>query len=235
MIRFGSIYKITNLVNNKLYIGRTIKTVEERWKRHLRDKKKKSIHRAFDKYGRENFIIEEIYSSFTNDDLNEKEQYFIKNYNTKAPFGYNLTDGGESSAGYKMSLESIDKVRQANLGRPFSAEHKQKLSNIHKGKKKSKEWRDKIGLAHKNVPKKKKSVIKMSNINFLKAVGLPIDTEFKIIQIKNNQIIGIFDNLIQVRDLGFSSPYIAKTCRGLFPSAYGFNWKLEIISESQVT
>ena len=59
------IYKITNKINNKVYIGKTLGTIENRWKSHIRDSKrthceKRPLYSAFEKYGVENFIIEEV-------------------------------------------------------------------------------------------------------------------------------------------------------------------------------
>ena len=55
----GYIYKITNLVNGKSYVGQTIRTIEERWKQHIKDSKGNKddfyLHRAIRKYGKENF------------------------------------------------------------------------------------------------------------------------------------------------------------------------------------
>lgn len=59
----GYIYKITCLLTGKLYIGQTLRTIEKRWKRHIRDSKKGSdhkFHRAIRKYGEENFLVEEL-------------------------------------------------------------------------------------------------------------------------------------------------------------------------------
>ena len=61
----GYIYKITNRLNQKAYIGKTIYTVEERWQEHIRDSKRdrckdRPLYRAMNKYGIENFSIEQI-------------------------------------------------------------------------------------------------------------------------------------------------------------------------------
>ena len=73
------IYKITNIANNKVYIGQTIRPVKKRFQRHLTDaiKCKLDTHlaRAIRKYGKENFIIEEIDTAQSQEELNKKEQY----------------------------------------------------------------------------------------------------------------------------------------------------------------
>lgn len=61
----GFIYKITNLINGKIYIGQTTCSIEDRWKEHLHSAKKsvsenRPLYRAINKYGKENFSIEKI-------------------------------------------------------------------------------------------------------------------------------------------------------------------------------
>ena len=61
----GYIYLITNKINNKKYVGKTTKSIKERWEEHLKDSKKEKceirpLYRAIRKYGIENFTIEEI-------------------------------------------------------------------------------------------------------------------------------------------------------------------------------
>lgn len=110
----GIIYRITNLINGKQYIGKTINTITERWNKHCYEAftpQNKGynflIHKAIRKYGKDNFIIEEIYSC-EDSELNEKEQDFIQKYNTLLPNGYNMTLGGEGSI--KISREKIYKL-----------------------------------------------------------------------------------------------------------------------------
>lgn len=92
------IYKITNTINSKIYIGKTERTVKERWQEHLRHSKTLiniPIYRAFNKYGIENFTIETV-EECDSSIVNEREQYWIEYYNTYKN-GYNCTLGGEGS------------------------------------------------------------------------------------------------------------------------------------------
>ena len=100
----GYIYCIMNKVNGKKYIGQTIRTIKQRWGDHLRKQKynkdNQYLYTAMQKYGKENFSIQEIeiIKCESKDNLlqllNEKEVYYINTYNTRKPNGYNMTDGG---------------------------------------------------------------------------------------------------------------------------------------------
>ena len=99
------IYCITNKINGKQYVGQTVRTAEERFKEHCRDKKM-YISKAIRKYGKENFIVETIDSALLIDDLNEKEIYWIDKFKTKKPNGYNLCNGGDNTFGFNHRPES---------------------------------------------------------------------------------------------------------------------------------
>lgn len=103
----GYIYKITNKINNKAYIGQTRFTIEIRWAKHLKDSKiekikERPLYRAFNKYGIENFIIEKL-EECSNEYLNEREIFYISLFNSFKE-GYNLTNGGEGSSTINKSL-----------------------------------------------------------------------------------------------------------------------------------
>lgn len=89
------IYKITNIQNNKCYIGQTIRPIQDRFHRHINDALNNVLDthfaRAIRKYGKESFIIEEIDKASSQEELNQKEQYWIRYYNSTVT-GYNETD-----------------------------------------------------------------------------------------------------------------------------------------------
>ena len=94
------IYKITNLINNKVYIGQS-QNIEQRWISHKyesinsnQDQYNYSIHRAFRKYGLDNFSFS-IIELTEKDKLNEREKYWISFFDSFKN-GYNETEGGDT-------------------------------------------------------------------------------------------------------------------------------------------
>jgi len=89
----GFIYKITNKVNGKSYIGQTRNSVEFRWRQHKNNKSGYALHYAIRKYGADNFEVETLEECDVSK-LDEREIYYIDKYNTFTN-GYNLNKGGD--------------------------------------------------------------------------------------------------------------------------------------------
>lgn len=135
----GCIYKITNLVNNKIYIGFTTKSKEDRWKRHISSMNNKKyasslLYKAIKKYGKENFKIEELLSgNYSKNELSELEKQYIKNLNSFSINGYNLNEGGQGGNMYIRTKEIKEKISKTLLGHsynkgiPKTSDHKIKL------------------------------------------------------------------------------------------------------------
>lgn len=134
------VYKITNIQNNKVYIGQTIRPIKDRFHRHLNDAINNILDthfaRAIRKYGKENFIIEQIDQAQTQDELNKKEQYWIQYYNSVNE-GYNETDaiskcgGNTYQSKTEKEMESIkEKIRQTKIGKNNPMARKIKRINI---------------------------------------------------------------------------------------------------------
>lgn len=99
----GYIYCITNLINNKKYIGKTLNSITDRFKEHCQDstrrcEENRPLYRAMNKYGKENFKVE-LVDTCEENELSEKEIYYIQIYNT-FKFGYNATKGGDGKILY---------------------------------------------------------------------------------------------------------------------------------------
>lgn len=104
------IYKITNKINGKCYIGQSI-NIETRWHHHKYFDKKLScypLYRAMSKYGKENFKLD-IIEECPQKDLNEREIYYIKYYNSYEN-GYNQTLGGGGSSGCIIKISNEDLI-----------------------------------------------------------------------------------------------------------------------------
>ena len=129
----GYIYKITNKVNNKIYIGKTTLTIEERFEAHKKKALKhpnRYLYDAMNHYGFKNFIIEEI-EECADELLNEREIYWIKFYNsTNHEIGYNLTKGGDGGNTWELNnhkLETGELIRKSNLKEKYYPITKEEL------------------------------------------------------------------------------------------------------------
>lgn len=100
----GYIYKITNKINGKAYVGKTTRTVQERWEEHLHDSTKKQyytnrpLYKAIRKYGSDGFTVETL-EKVDLEHLSEREIYWIEYFHTCTE-GYNATVGGDGKILY---------------------------------------------------------------------------------------------------------------------------------------
>lgn len=120
-------YKITNLLNNKIYIGKTRKP-KSRWLAHQSRSFKKNNDRyyfplsnAIRKYGVHNFSFEIIAERKTEQEINECEINYISQFKSNINcygnlYGYNLTDGGEGTTGHKVTDEVRKKMSESHKG-----------------------------------------------------------------------------------------------------------------------
>lgn len=148
-----TVYKITCVPNEKRYIGITINALSKRWRQHLADARKLSrgigaLHQAIRHYGEHQFTIEVICEVVDLREACAMERSLIASHNTMRPNGYNLTSGGESTAGTKHSVETVEKNRLRNLGKTMSQDIRQKISAALKGRRKTEDHRQKVVTAN---------------------------------------------------------------------------------------
>ena len=115
------IYKITNLVNNKCYIGKTERSIKQRWKEHLKKHKKLDLplYRALNKYGIEKFQIEQL-EKCSSEEVDDRETYWITYYNS-CKQGYNCTLGGEGGLLYLPEEQIQNIITRYNNGECLSS------------------------------------------------------------------------------------------------------------------
>lgn len=169
------VYKITNNINDKVYIGQSI-NIKARWKDHMHtldrnDSRCTLLQRAWNKYGKENFSFE-ILELCEEDMLDEVEMKYIAIYDSHNN-GYNIELGGNKNK--HLSEETKRKISDANRGRVHSEETLKKMSEARIGEKNpmygqmhSEETRRKISEAHKGKPghptsEKTKELIRRAN------------------------------------------------------------------------
>lgn len=104
------IYKVTNLLDGKVYIGQTKRSLESRWMQHCHDSKSRihcfNLQKAIKEFGADSFSIEQIDSANSKAEADEKEVFWIKFYNaTKG--GYNTSPGGKAG-GHRKKVRAVE-------------------------------------------------------------------------------------------------------------------------------
>lgn len=146
------IYLISNMINNKQYVGQTTRNLSDRWYNHTKysGRGRSAISKAIHKYGKDNFKIEIIDTANSLEELNQKEQEWISKLNSLCPNGYNIAPGGKNKvigAATRQKMSAAKKGRhhactpewklhisESKTGVKFSPEHKQSLSKARKDK-----------------------------------------------------------------------------------------------------
>lgn len=204
------IYKITNKINGKIYIGKTEQNIEERFKQHLRDARQKTkeirpLYRAINKYGSDNFIIEVIEETLVPE---EREIYWINQLNAYRN-GYNATLGGDGKR-----LLDYDKVIETYL------EIKDQKATA-----------EQLGICHQSV----KKILTNNNIPIFKStINCKIVKQFDL---KGNYIAEFYSCGEAARWLIKNNYSAAKhstvvnkitdCCNNRRQTAYGFMWSFK--------
>lgn len=146
------VYLITNLINGKHYVGKTVQLLKKRWAGHLSDVRRGSqthLHSAIRKYGREAFSIIPLVTILASDpQLKELEKFWIHLLNVNDPrYGYNETLGGDGALGCSPSVETRRRLSAAHTGISFPVERCRHISEALKGRVRSAEHCRHIGEA----------------------------------------------------------------------------------------
>ncbi len=152
MNKIASIYKATNKITKKSYIGFTLDFLSRK-RIHKNsalnnDSKNTIFYNSIKKYGFDNFEWTILYQSKDIEHtFHIMEDYFINEYKTLIPYGYNMKSGGKGNI--FVSEEVRNKISNSRKGIKFSKSHKENLSKALIGKKLTESHKQKIGLASK--------------------------------------------------------------------------------------
>ena len=211
MSKKWSVYKHTNKINGKVYIGITSKNPEDRWGKDGRMYLRKSngvykqpyFANAILKYTWDGFIHEILFSNLTEKDAKKKEIELIALYKSNCcrydspSYGYNMTDGGDGSAGKEWTQESREKVRQTLIGHTVSDETRMKISKSQTGKK------------HPISEEAKLRMIYSKSCKQVYCIELDV----------------IFESVtVAAKAIGIDRSCISNACRGKQKTAGGYTW-----------
>lgn len=171
------IYKITNLINGKIYIGKDSKNKTNYFGSGI------AIKPAIEKYGKGNFKKEIIDSAETFDELNEKEIFWIKKLESyKSSIGYNRSYGGDGFSG--MLPETSEKIRLKNTGKKRTEETRHLQSIASKDKPKSKEHKKSLSKAWEKRKIEKPHTQKTLDLMSKSMIGKNVGKYIKIYEFK---------------------------------------------------
>lgn len=241
----GYIYLRTNKENGKKYVGQVttkrFKARQTEWKCLKQPYAGNVINNARNKYGIDAFDFE-IIKECKDEELNQWEMYYIKELNTKVPYGYNMTDGGNSVCSH--SEETRKRISDANKGKKFSEEHKRHISESKKGIKHTAEQNNKHsermkceknpfwGKHHTEETKRKISETKKGKkrpIDAVRRTSEKLSKSVMQIDIVTNETIAVYKSMTEaVESTGCYKPNIIECCKKRRKTAGGFKWKYAV-------
>jgi group I intron endonuclease len=213
------IYKITNKLNGKMYIGKTTCNVQKRWKEHLHDYKKsryekRPLYDAMLKYGPENFYIEKV-EECPLEKLSERETYWIEFFGSFKR-GYNATKGGDGKPylDYELIYKTYLETKSLALTSKICGCDNSSVKRVIFA----------YGYSKEDLEKDKEN-------NYKKARQKTKELEGKDVAMldkKTGEVLKTFASLREAeRFLGkrMSSAHISDVCKGKRKTAYGYKWK----------
>jgi len=221
------IYKTTNLINGKIYVGQHY----GRRKNYLGSGT--LLLKSIKKYGRENFSNEILEYCEKIEHLDDREKFWIKELDSTNPeIGYNISIGGTG-----IDAKIVSKIL---TGRKFSETHKENISKSHadvsgeknpmygkkhteetilKIKQKNKEWYENVGYSEEQIINMKIRSKGRNNSNYNPTAILQYDM--------NDIFIQEWKDLFSLKEYGLNSKLISRVCRGQRKTAFGFKWKFK--------
>lgn len=204
------IYVFTNKINDKKYVGQTVRDFNVRLQEHLR-KQDIVFGKALKKYGAENFEYEIIDNAATIEELNAKEVFWIDKLNTVIPNGYNQCYGGNNTLGFKHRLHSR---RMMSLTKRKTGSMKGK-NNHYYGKKHSPEVLQKMKDAW--TEERRQLTSERSKV---------MDRSHFFVKVKNVDTGEIFNSVKEAAAAyGLKDTHISRVCKGKRKTTGGYRWE----------
>ena len=237
---YGEIYKITNIVNGKVYVGQTVRPLDMRWKEHLSHIKFYDfpLYRAIKKHGVKNFVVEGIDRAENREDLDAKERHWISVLQTMCPRGYNAISGPPGKA-TKTSEETKTRLSDGLRERWKTAEYRQKMKESTTGVKRgprSEEWINKLSEAHrgKKLTEEHKEKIRLASKKLWEdgdyaaraSLGLAKIHKQCARRVVNTTTGCVYESASEAaRMCGLYQQNITKCCQGERKTVGGFEWE----------
>ena len=209
----GYIYKITNDINDKVYIGKTEFDIEKRFQEHCRDSlkdrnEKRPLYNAMNKYGIEHFKIEEIEQC---NDIENREKYWIEYYDSYNN-GYNATLGGDGKTLINYDLV-VEKFKKGMTITEISNELHHDIGQLSKILKTK-------GITSGEI--KEQSKTQRKSLIMLDKKTLQEIKSFNSVAEAAQYCI---DNQLSKDTINGISAHISQCCNGIRKTAYKYKWK----------
>ncbi len=222
---FGVVYVVTNLVNDKKYVGVTTQKLKKRFNQHA-SCKKYPLGKAIQNFGRQNFTIEVLEECASKNELMCRERHFIAKLKTKVPNGYNLTDGGEGLVGC-----TNDTRKKISAIRPKRSVLCIETGTIFESLVAAAKW---CNRNTKSIARACKSNGTSASYHWQYLSGSPLseDTILKMKTIRPKTAVICVENGMKFESIseaaswcGGRSENISRACRGIKLTSSGFHWK----------
>lgn len=205
----------------KVYIGITRNDPLKRWQNGRGYRTNEYFTRAIKKYGWENFKHEILFTGLSEKEAKEKEIFLIAEYKSnQRKYGYNISSGGESRSGTKLTEDHKEKIRQGNLGKKVSEETRRKLSESAKRSWSNPEHVEYMRKINTGANNKMYSVKLTDEQKLLRKCKTVVQIDFNGFFVREFISIHEAYNVTKI-----SRDSISKCCKGKYKQAGGYVWK----------